>query len=322
MSGDTVRVWNSADVAPDYARCADSTRVLLRDLIDYAGLFPPASLSMSQSVANFDAYLQSEWSWILGRLVVPVARLDGFETALAELAPLPSASGLVEYRLSVLLGADVTADVTSIRLFNDRMAKSGFHKTAVIESVEAKVASAEEIGRLSAVIPAELETYFELPLSNCDECIIAVSEFGRRAKIRTGGETADKFPASDGVIEFIRFCAAARVPFKATAGLHHPIRSAHRLTYHPESASGMMHGFLNVFLAAAFLWAGMEAKLAVQLLEEQSAQDFRFELDDVAWREYRLSRNEIASARAHFAISFGSCSFTEPIDDLRSLNLL
>lgn len=84
----------------------------------------------------------------------------------------------------------------------------------------------------------------------------------------------------------------------------------------------MMHGFINVFLAAAFLQQGMDRKLAAELLEEQSASAFQFDVDGVSWRQHRLSRNEIAAARQSFAISFGSCSFTEPIDDLRSLHLL
>jgi hypothetical protein len=305
--------------------CAEGTNatvVLMRHLIDYAGLFPPASLSMSQSVANFDSYLQSEWNWILGRFVVPVARLAELQTSLAELPPLPTAAGPVRYQLSVLLGMDVAADVDSVRGFNDRTAKSNAQRTAAIESVEVKLASAKDIPRLSNIIPTDIETYFELPLENSAEFIAAVSECGRRAKIRTGGETQDKFPTSESVIEFVRLCAAAKLPFKATAGLHHPVRSLQRLTYHPESPFGMMHGFLNVFLAAAFLRAGMEANVAVQLLEEQSAQAFRLELAGLAWREYRLTSQEIVAARARFSISFGSCSFTEPIDDLRSLDLI
>ena len=59
----TQTVRNSVDVV-------DAASVLLRDLIDYAGLFPPASLAMAPSVANYDAYLRSEWSWILGRFIV------------------------------------------------------------------------------------------------------------------------------------------------------------------------------------------------------------------------------------------------------------
>ncbi len=307
-------VRNSADAA-------DAAGALLRDLIDYAGLFPPASLAMMPAVANYEGYSRAEWNWILGRFVVPVARLGELEEAFAGLpAPTPGTTS-TDWRLSVLLGPDVVSDVARIREFNARMANSG-SASAVVEGVEVKAASAQEVNRLSGIIPAELAAYFEVPPSSGGECIAAVAACGRRAKIRTGGETADKFPAPESVIEFICRCAAANVPFKATAGLHHPLRSVHRFTYQPESPSGIMHGFINVFLAASFLRAGMETKLAVQLLEEQSAQAFHFNLEGVGWREHRLSRHEIAAARRSFAISFGSCSFTEPIDDLRSLRLL
>jgi hypothetical protein len=317
---------------PNTAVIADAAGLLLRDLIDYAGLFPPASLSMTQSVANYDAYARSEWNWILGRFVVPVVRLSEFEDARAELpqpklapsksAPSESNGESTRWRLSVLLGTDPVVDVACIRQFDARMASRNSCGRVVVESVEVKVASAEDVTRLSAAIPPEFTAYFEIPLSACGEIISAVSRCGQRAKIRTGGETADKFPASESVIEFIRLCAAAKVPFKATAGLHHPLRSVHRFTYQPDSPSGIMHGFVNVFLAAAFLRGGMEPELAIQVLDEQSAAAFQFDSAGIGWREHRLSRHEIAAARKDFAVSFGSCSFTEPIDDLRSLHIL
>jgi len=313
QSFQTVR--NSADAVV-------AAGALLRDLIDYAGLFPPASLAMAPAVANYDAYWKSKWRWILGRFVVPVARLGEFREALAGLpAPTP---GIVStsWRLSAILGPDVVGDVALIRKFNARTAGPRPGRRAVVESLEVKVASLNDVKQLSGITPAGLRVYFEIPLSSWSECVAAVAACGRRAKIRTGGETADKFPAPESVIEFMRLCSAADVPFKATAGLHHPLRSAHQFTYQPDSPSGIMHGFLNVFLAAAFLRVGMEAKVAVQLLEEQSAQAFLFDLDGVGWRQYRLSRREITAARLGFANSFGSCSFTEPIDDLRSLHLL
>ncbi len=304
------------------AEADDAARALLRDLIDYAGLFPPASLAMAPSVANYDAYSRSEWSWILGRFIVPAERLGELEEALAGLPTPTKGSVPSAWRLSVLLSADVAADVARIHEFNARMASCSPERRAHVESVEVKVAGPGDVMRISGIVPAELAAYFEIPLSNCGECIAAVAGGGRRAKIRTGGETADKFPAAESVIEFIRLCAASNVPFKATAGLHHPLRSVHRFTYQPESASGIMHGFVNVFLAAAFLRAGMNVNLAVQLLEEQSAHAFHFDWDGAGWREHRLSRDEIAAARRDFSISFGSCSFTEPIDDLGSLHLL
>jgi hypothetical protein len=302
----------------------EAPRVLLSGLIDYAGLFPPASLGMPDAVANYDAYLRSEHSWVLGRFIVPVARLGEFEAAVGQ---LPSEQLESAWSLSALPGPSPAADLARIREFNDRFAVSPARKVR-IESLEVKISSAEEIARLSKLVPAELETYFEIPwtgeaaFGEMRDCIMAVARCGRRAKIRTGGETADKFPASESAVEFIRLCAASGVAFKATAGLHHPVRSLHRLTYQPDSASAVMHGFLNVFLAAAFLRVGRDARLAVELLKEQSASAFHFDSEGLLWREHRLGLDDISAARRDFAISFGSCSFTEPVDDLRALGLL
>jgi hypothetical protein len=318
------KTMNSQTLAKEKqsAPAANATRVLLRDLIDYAGLFPPAALPMSAAVANYDEYTRSEWQWILGRFIVPVARLGEFKEALAGLPVPTTQTGFTNWRLSAILGPDVVDDVATIRNFNARKAGSRPARRAVIESIEAKVASPDELKQICGIAPSGLKVYFEFPANHRAECLAAVAGCGRKAKIRTGGETADKFPAAASVIEFIRSCAAANVAFKATAGLHHPLRSVHRFTYQPESASGMMHGFINLFLVAAFLREGMENEVAVQLLEEQSAEAFHFALDGVTWRQHRLSRDEIAAARRSFAISFGSCSFMEPIDDLRLLHLL
>jgi hypothetical protein len=310
----------TAETIRSGAGTAESGSALLRELIDYAGLFPPTSLSMASSVANYYAYLNSRWNWTLGRLIIPVARLDDFEQALKALPN--SREATPTWRLSVLPGPDLVADVARIGDFNARMAGVDSGQRVIIETIEVKVTKSEEIARVPRIIPTELETYFEFPLPSAGECVSAVSDVGRRAKIRTGGETADKIPSAANVVEFIRLCASANVPFKATAGLHHAVRSVYKLTYEPESPSGMMHGFLNVFLAAAFLQAGMEAALAVSLLEEQSSAAFRFDGDGVTWREHRLTSKELVAARQSFALSFGSCSFTEPIDDLRALGLL
>ena len=245
---------------------AHAVAALLRNVIDYAGLFPPASLTMSAALANYARYSRSESSWILGRFIIPVARLGEFEKALAEeyaqVPARPPAAASAEtksvWALSLLPGADISADLVRIREFNDRFAASHSGITVSAQSLEVKVASPEDIDRFSTIIPRDFETYFEIPSpGNERECIAAVARSNRRAKIRTGGETADKFPAPENLIEFMRLCAEASVPFKATAGLHHPLRSTHPFTYRPGSPSGVMHGFLNVFLAAAFLRAGL-----------------------------------------------------------------
>ncbi|HVM93566.1 MAG TPA: hypothetical protein VMT67_12180 [Terriglobales bacterium] len=304
---------------PTLPLVAGTVRELLTSLIDYAGLFPPAALPMAAAVSNYDAYLKSPQPWMLGRFIVPVARIGEFEEAARRLED-PAASKTCS--LSVLPGAAVASDLVRIGDFNDKniSTSSGEIKIA---SIEVRIASVEDIERLSSIIPAELETYFEIPLTGDEgDCIAAVARCGRRAKIRTGGETADKFPAPGSIVRFIKQCAASGVPFKATAGLHHPIRSCHRLTYQRDSPSAVMHGFLNVFLVAAFLRAGLDERLATELLAEESPSAFHFEDDNVRWREHRVTVPEISAARRDLAISFGSCSFTEPVEDLQALHLI
>jgi hypothetical protein len=307
---------------PDCAETAETVRLLLQDLIDYAGLFPPASLAMSHSVANYETYLRSAWSWILGRFIVPAARLGEFETAFNSLPPLPPESAPVASRISLILGEDLNAGAELLRAWQDRSARDATARRALIESVEVRVESPEAIARAVQTIPAGMTIYFEAPPARWSECMAAAAASGHRMKIRMGGETEEKFPESESVVEFLRLCVAHRLPFKATAGLHHPLRSVHRLTYQPDSPSGVMHGFLNLFLAAAFLRAGMEPQRVLQLLDEQCEDALLFDSDGVNWREEHLPGAELLLARRESSISFGSCSFAEPIDDLRSLGLL
>src|SRR5206468_2410062 len=121
---------------------------------------------------------------------------------------------------------------------------------------------------------------------------------------------------------FMQACSDEHVAFKATAGLHHPFRGSHKLTGDPKSESTVMHGFLNVFVAAALVRAGEEPQLIRQVLEEQSAKAFRFETGSIGWKDNELDIDQIVDARRNLAIGFGSCSFEEPIAELQQLGLL
>jgi hypothetical protein len=146
--------------------------------------------------------------------------------------------------------------------------------------------------------------------------IDAIAAAGLRAKIRTGGITADAFPDGVRVASFLRRCAARGVAFKATAGLHHPLRCVKPLTYEPDAPRGTMHGFVNVFLAAALL------PHAQAILTEEDAAAFAFDDEAASWRGHRMPTEELARTRREFAISFGSCSFEEPVADLKELGWL
>lgn len=307
---------------PPATKPADSLRLLVDQLVDYAGLFPPSKLPMNKAVQNYAEYVASGDAWMLGRFIVPVSRLEEFEKCAAHL--LPRDRDAEPWRLSALVGADADADIESIFDFNRVHAEDEREGLAVVDAIELKREDPFEIDRLMRLIPEQLTPYFEL--NAADEirpAITALAGTGGRAKIRCGGVTPDLFPSTHDIARFLVHCSAADVAFKATAGLHHPIRAEHALTYEDDAPRGVMHGFLNVFLAAAFVRA---ARLGVEdaqaILEETDANVFRFGDDGVRWGAKSLDNARLASVRESFAVSYGSCSFTEPSADLRSLGLL
>ncbi len=158
-----------------------------------------------------------------------------------------------------------------------------------------------------------LPTYCEVPLDRI------VDGF---AKVRTGGLTPESIPAAEELADFLCGAAERRLAFKATAGLHHPVRSERPLTYAPDAPRGVMHGFVNVFLAGIFAWYGTDHATVLEVLNETEAGAFQFRDNEALWRDRCLTSQQIAEARREFAHSFGSCSFEEPIADLRGLGWL
>lgn len=299
----------------------NALRVLLAGIVDYAGLFPPAQLGMAEAVHNYATYLREDEAWALGRFIVPVSRLKEFEQAVER---LPLQEGEAEpWHISALLGVDADADMGSILDFNHHYARERSPRAAVIDTIEVKAAGSESIRKIMTAVPSEVTAYFEIPAEeDPQELVETTRDAGARAKVRTGGVTPDMFPSGQAIVRFITTCSDAGVAFKATAGLHHPLRSLQRLRYDPDSPCAVMWGFMNVFLCAALIHAGDATGQAVQLLEEQSLHAFRFEDEAISWRDYRFTGEDLRRARDRLAISFGSCSFREPIDDLKAMHLL
>ena len=302
--------------------------VLLNGLIDYAGLFPPAALDMAAAVQAYADGRQGPRSSILGSFVVPVSRLSEFDRALGALRA--DRGGPAAWRLTALADDRVVADLAAAQAYG---ASTGALPRAVIDSIELKVASAREVERSSSLIPHGMMVAYEISpgLGRAERWSVlsAVRAVVRMAKIRTGGVAPPAIPSPAHVAEFIWDCARARVPFKATAGLHHPIRGEHRLTYATDSPSAVMHGFLNVFVAAAVAWSLAAEEGTVRaaelppdvlaIVEERDPACFSLLPDRIRWRGIDVPLGAIERARADFARSFGSCSFDEPVSDLNAL---
>jgi len=292
---------------------APTLRAMMRRLVDYAGLFPPAELSMSDATARYASYLHSPDAWMLGRFVVPLERLD----ELASCAEPLLRDGSEAWRLSVLVGADRNAGVR-IRAFNS--AQRGRLMVDVVECRSiARGAVASTIGSL----PGEMRIFVELPLIDDPRSgLLEIRAAGAWAKIRTGGVTPDAFPSAREIGRFLARAAELIVPFKATAGLHHPLCGTYPLTYAESPPQGRMFGFLNVFAGAVFAQAHMNERLLAELVDDERSDAIRFSDDALSWREHTATTAQIARARASLGLAFGSCSFEEPVAGLRELGLL
>jgi hypothetical protein len=288
-----------------------SLRALLSDLIDYAGLFPPAGLDMKSGVENYARYLAGADAWALARFVLPVSRFGEFEAVLDSIQPVEP------WGISALLGSTPEADLAEIDRFNHRN-----RGRAAVDAVEVKAGSPDEICHVRAFVRGSISCYFEIPPENPEEVLPTIHAIHARAKIRTGGVTPNAFPSPENVAHFISECAKYGVAFKATAGLHHPLRCVRPLTLEADAQTSVMHGFLNVFLCAIFARQHAPCPDLYEILETRDPGEFRVEADSVAWRNHVADAVAIRDTRQNFAISFGSCSFEEPLADLRELKLL
>jgi len=267
---------------------------------------------MPIAVAQYAEYRAGADAWALGRYVVPVTRLRELEAAAAGAAPIAPAE---PWRVSALVGTEVVRELDALGDFNCRHAGHGAVALAA-DVIEAKADSVEAVERLLDAMPRWAQAYVEIPLASDPHALVAaIARRGGRAKMRTGGVTAEAFPTAAQVLRFLRACTEARVPFKATAGLHHPLRAEYRLTYAPDSPRGTMFGYLNVFLTAALLRHGLSDKDALALLQERSPEAFRFSADAAEWQGHRVDRSAIEEARREGIVAFGSCSFTEPVEE-------
>lgn len=288
---------------------------LLNEIVDYAGLFPPAGLDLTTVAENYARYRQSAARWMLARIVIPSGRLD----ELAENAPI--SPGADPWRVSALVpGIDAPDDgfkraIQSIENFNQKQPQ------ILVDAIEVKCPAVDHAPQIAAHVPNTIRAFLEVPHhEDPQEHLLAIKETQTTfAKIRTGGVTDDLIPSVDEVARFIYCCGQNDVGMKATAGLHHPMRDEFNLTYEDDSPRGTMHGFLNVFVSTLLAFTGAELEVIQRVMNSRSVADFVFTEQHVQFGKYAVTAEQVRDIRNNKAISFGSCSFEEPVADLRAL---
>ncbi|MFG0331230.1 MAG: hypothetical protein ACF8PN_15190 [Phycisphaerales bacterium] len=290
-----------------------SLRAFMLNLIDYAGLFPPAGLDMETAVKNFASYHSGPHAEFLGRFITPFDRLDEFEAAAASFEERGEISADHPWQISALIKEEAYEDsIDRLENFEDE-----HDHRLIVASIETKTDDVNFLDEVCDTLSPAITPYYELALDrDYRGFITAMGNSDSSAKIRTGGLTADLFPSVESLAQFLHHAAVNRVYFKATAGLHHPAR--HR----NEKIGVTEHGFLNVFGAGVAAIAHKLTADEIQaILEIEDPREFKFTEDEFEVAGWKMSTGQIIEAR-RYAVSFGSCSFDEPVDALRELGWL
>jgi hypothetical protein len=300
-----------------------SLRALLTHSIDYAGMFPPCSLGLEPALRNQAKYVRSPDAWMLGAFVLSIEQFNATKQLLSQfdaqhplrVAALGPKTAGADAFLEALEEAD--AAIRSLSRHNVDLVSMSHLEMFLPDDVDA--ASLKE----ARAILGDLPVFWEAPPDRAEQTIALLAEFNSDAdsvtfgyKLRTGGVTADAFPTSIQIAKALVTPATHQLPIKFTAGLHHPLRQ------YREEVQTKMHGFLNVLgavvLAAEHRWDTNQTAL---MLEDENVDSFSFTDDFFAWREWRIDTKRLQYRRG-FAVSFGSCSFDEPREDLRALGFL
>ena len=312
-------------------------------LIDYAGLFPPASLELPQAFHNYIFYSQGLYKWMLGKFIIPAKKLQQLSLLLNDLhvsetihlSVLGSGgASITEFRENFSNDTALIKDFLSVRgniiqvdAFEVRLPADLFEKN----NLKAASDLFNEISHeLEVCCGKSIPVFYEVNLSeNYEDDIVkaveAIASANRNSlkitsngfKLRTGGTEAAAFPEPAVIAFAIMSCCEFNVPMKCTAGLHHPVR------HFNSSVNTVMHGFLNVFGAGILAYTnGLDEAELLEILGDEDPYEFNFSDEGFKWNEVAVSSEEISEARKNLMISYGSCSFDEPVDDLKTLELL
>lgn len=299
----------------------------LARVIDYAGMFPPASLALAEAVRNYASYVTGADAWMLGRFVCfasQLSQLDAYVDLFDKNAPLKiSALGA---KNPALKDFETELDKTRqhIKAFNLKWgARGGVDALEfVLPDQPFKTISSRLLEQDGLESSQGLSLFLEIPFNsqwsnNLPHILDACARQGIGFKLRTGGVIASAFPTSAQLARAILACKERDVPMKCTAGLHHPLRR------YDASVRTEMHGFVNVFAAAILAHAReLDAATLQELLDDVDAKNFCWSADGLAWHDHCATIAEIARARHDTILSFGSCSFDEPRAELRALSWL
>lgn len=322
-------------------------KALMNGIIDYAGLFPPAKLPMADAIRNYLKYKNGVHEWMLSRFICQPKRFGELEKYRDEFGTAGQ-----PLHISVLGRGGKNSEDFLQGLEEDMNLVKEFAEGGDIEFGAYEVRFPEEIleesnpvriseflnkvsEMIESGIPDGIMPFYEGALrgewiKSIEALIEGISyhnvfvqskQFDKYHlagyKLRCGGADQSLYPTPEEVAHVILTCKRHQIAMKATAGLHHPLR-------HFNKAEQLkMHGFLNVFGAGILAqYHDLNIHEIAAIIEDENSENFAFTNSDFRWKHLSVTVNQIEGARKERMISFGSCSFDEPREDLRELGYL
>ncbi len=316
-------------------------------IIDYAGLFPPSKLSLNKAIHHYADYRKSDDAWMLSRFIIPASKLSKISEHADELFTTDDL-----FKFSVLgekketiegFKEEISAVINFCTAFGEKYA--GFVSTDILEvKLPHEAARSQNSGLIKDLMNEVAEQLQDSPLApsvifyeglfdedwraNNEAVIQAIADHKdeflsdsnyRLAayKIRCGGVEKGLFPSVEQVAFALNSAREKGVGLKGTAGLHHPVR------HYADEVNIKMHGFFNVFGGAMLAHANdFDSTTLQSVLKEENPATFSFTDTEFSWKDYSVTTDKIKSLRKESLLSYGSCSFDEPREDLTQLKLL
>ncbi len=282
---------------------ATSVPPLFTELVDDAGLFPPEALTMAAASTRHRRDKAAGHPVLTHRFLCMSEELPAL---LAAVGPED------RFRLGLITPLDTEAVYRALaRIADDPRIELALVEGPLPDGPDPVAAARRAVSVLGA-LPEGVPGHVEVPLTGDQPSVPAVfrvlAEGGRAAKVRCGGLRPELFPSCERLGAFVHACVTGGVPFKATAGLHHAVR------HHDERTGFTHHGFLNLLLAVCRLVDGGTEDATVAALSSTDTTALVAEARQVSPATASTARN--------LFVSYGSCSTSEPIEDLRALGLL
>ena len=300
-----------------------ASEVFLSKLIDYAGIFPPANLKLPLALSNYRSYMQSTHHWIISKFII--SSTDLRKISIKDINQFNSQNLLNLSIITKNFNKDYNIINTFLREFSNNV------KFSCLETQISNINNFNnqmiEINDLIKKNKLNISLFFELLSKNWKDdipfVIDNISRFNKTYetnfgfKLRCGGIKKSSFPAPTYISTVLLQSIKKNVPMKFTAGLHHPY------IYNDSQINTKMYGFFNVFLSGMFAKKyDLNENDIIKILIDENKNHFQFKENKIKWKSYYITTDEILDYRLKNFISFGSCSFDEPCEDLKENGIL